>query len=71
MFFSSKEMGITRPPDLPPDKSVAGQEATVRTKQGTMDWIQIGKGVRQGCILLCCLFNLNAGNIMQSTGLDE
>ena len=71
MFFSSKEMGLTRPPDLPPDKSVAGQEATVRTKQGTMDWIQIGKGVRQGCILLPCLFILYAEYIMWNARLDE
>ena len=40
-----------RPPDLPPEKSVAGQEATIRTGHGTTDWFQIGKGVRQGCIL--------------------
>ena len=49
----------------------AGQEATVRTGHETMDWFQIGKGVLQGCALLRCLFNLNAKNIMQSTGLDE
>ena len=48
----------------------AGQEATVRTGQGT-DWFQIGKGVRQGCILSPCLFNLYAVCIMRNTGLDE
>ena len=43
------EIGKTRPPYLPPEKSVAGQE-TVRIRYGTMDWFQIGKGVHQGCI---------------------
>ena len=63
--------GNTRPPDLPPEKSVSGQEATVKTGHGTTDWFQIGKGVRQGCILLPCLFNLYAEYIMQNDGLDE
>ena len=49
----------------------AGQEATVRTGHGTIDWFQIGKGVRQGCILSLCLFNLYAEYIMQNAGLDE
>ena len=49
----------------------AGQEATVRTRHGTTDWFQIGKGVCQGCILLPCLFNLYAEYIMQNAGLDE
>ena len=49
----------------------AGQEATVRTGHGTTDWFQIGKGVRQGCILSPCLFNLYAENIMRNVGLDE
>ena len=49
----------------------AGQEATVRTGHGTTDWFQIGKGVRQGCILSPCLFNLCAEYIMRNTGLDE
>ena len=49
----------------------AGQEATVRTGHGTMDWFQIGKGVHQGCILSPCLFNLYAENIMQNARLDE
>ena len=48
-----------------------GQEATVRTRHGTMDWFQIGKGVRQGCILSPCLFKLYAEYIMQNAGLDE
>ena len=49
----------------------AGQEATVRTGHGTIDWFQIGKGVRQGCILSPCLFNLYAEYIMQNAWLDE
>ena len=49
----------------------ADQEATIRTRHGTMDWFQIGKGVHQGCILLPCLFNLYAEYIMQNAGLDE
>ena len=49
----------------------AGQEATVNTEHGTMDWFQIRKGVCQVCILSPCLFNLYAENIMQNTRLDE
>ena len=49
----------------------AGQEATVRTGHGTTDWFQIGKGVRQGCILSPCLFNSYAGYIMKIAGLEE
>ena len=49
----------------------AGQEATVRTAHGRTDWFQIGKGVRQGCILSPCLFNLYAEYIMQNARLDE
>ena len=66
-----KEMGI-------PDHLIcllsnlyAGQEATVRTRHGTTDWFQIGKGVRQGCILSPCLFNFYAKYIMQNARLDE
>ena len=49
----------------------AGQDATARTGHGTTDWFQIRKGVRQGCILSACLFNLYAEYIMQNMGLDE
>ena len=66
-----KEMGI-------PDHLIcllrnlyAGQEATVRTGHGTTDWFHIGKGVRQGCILSTCLFNLHAEYIMRNARLEE
>ena len=49
----------------------AGQEATVRTGHETRDWLQIGKGVCQGCILSPCLFNLYAEYIMRNAGLDD
>ena len=49
----------------------AGQEATVRTGHGTTDWLQIGKGVHQCCILSPCLFNLSVEYIMRNAGLDE
>jgi len=49
----------------------AGQEATVRSGHGTTDWFQIGKGVRQGCILSPCLFNFYAEYIMRNAGLEE
>ena len=49
----------------------AGQEAPVRTGHGTTDWFQIRKGVRQGCILSACLFNLYAEYIMRNAGLEE
>ena len=49
----------------------AGQEATVRTGHGTTDWFQIGKGLRHGCMLSPCLFNLYAEYIMRNAGLDK
>ena len=49
----------------------AGQEATIRTRRGTTDWFQIGKGVHQGCILSPCLFNLYAKYITRKAGLEE
>ena len=49
----------------------SGQEATVRTEHGTTDWFQIGKGVRQGCILSSCLFNLYLEYIMRNAGLEQ
>ena len=54
-----------------PTINYAGQEATVRTGHGTTDWFQIGKGVRQGCILSPCLFNFYAEYIMRNAGLEE
>ena len=66
-----KEMGI--PDDLTSllRNLYAGQEATVRTGHGTTDWFQIGKGIRQGCILSPCLFNLYADYIIRNAGLEE
>jgi len=49
----------------------AGQEAAVRTRHGTTDWFQIGKGVHQRCVLSPCLFNLYSEYIMRNTGLKE
>ena len=49
----------------------AGQEATVKTRHGTTDWFQIGKGVHKRCILSLCLFNLYAEYIMRNAGLEE
>ena len=68
---NSERDGNTRPPDLPLEKSVGRPEATVRTGHGTTDWFQIGKGVRQGCILSPCSFNLYAEYIMRNAGLEE
>ena len=59
-----KEMGIPDHLTCLLRNLYAGQEATVRTRHGTMDWFQIGKGVHQGCILSPCLFNLYAEYIM-------
>ena len=66
-----KEMGIPDHLTCLPRNLYAGQEATVRTEHGTSDWFQIGKGVRQGCILSLCLFNLYAEYIMRKAGLEE
>ena len=63
---NSERDGNTRSPYLPLINLYAGQEATVRTGHGTMDWFQIGKGVHQ-----CCIFNLYAEYIMRNAGLDE
>ena len=49
----------------------AGQEATARTRHGTMDWFRIGKGVRQGCVLSPCIFNLYEDYNMQNARIDE
>ena len=66
-----KEMGIQDHLTCLLRNLYAGQEATVRTRHGTTDWFQIGKGVHQGCILSPCLFSLYAEYIMQNAGLDE
>ena len=66
-----KEMGISDHLTCLLRNLYADQEATVRTGQGTMDWFQIGKGVRQGCILSPCFFNLYAEYIIRNAGLDE
>ena len=66
-----KEMGIPDHLTCLLRNLYAGQEATVRTGHGTTDCFQIGKGVRQGCILSPCLFNLYAEYIMRNTGLEE
>ena len=66
-----KEMGILHHLTCLLRNLYAGQEATVRTGHGTTDWFQIGKGVRQGCILSPCLFNLYVAYIMRNAGLDE
>ena len=60
--------GNTRPPYLPPRNLYAGQEGTVRAGHGTTDWLQIRKGVCQGCILSPLLFNLYAEYIMRNAG---
>ena len=66
-----KEMGIPDHLTCLLRNLYAGQEATVRTGHGTTDWFQIGKGVRQGCILSPCLFNFYAEYIMENARLDE
>ena len=66
-----KEMGIPDHLTCLLINLYAGQEATVKTGHGTTDWFKIGKGVRQGCILSPCLFNLHAEYIMRNARLDE
>ena len=66
-----KEMGIPDHLTCLLRNLYAGQEATIRTGHGTTDWFQIGKGVRQGCILSPCLFNLYAEYIMRNAGMNE
>ena len=66
-----KEMGIPDHLTCLLRNLYAGQEATVRTRHGTTDWFQIGKGVRQGCILSPCSFNLYAEYITRNAGLEE
>ena len=67
---NSERDGNTRPPDLPFEKPVCSQEATVRTGHRKTDWFQIGTGVRQGYILSPCLFNFYAEYIMRNAGLE-
>ena len=71
MEKSEREMGIPDHLTCLLRNLYAGQEATVRTVHGTIDWFQIGKGVRQGCILSLYLFNLYAEYIMRNAGLEE
>ena len=66
-----KEMGISDHLTCLLRNLYTGQEATVRTGHGTIDWFQIGKGVHQGCILSLCLFNIYAEYIMRNAGLEE
>ena len=66
-----KEMGIPEHLTCLLRNLFAGQEAIIGTGHGTTDWFQIGKGVRQGCILSPCLFNFYAEYIMRNTGLEE
>ena len=66
-----KEMGIPDHLTCLLRNLCAGQKATVRTEHGTTDWFQIGKGVRQGCLLSSCLFNLYAKYTMRNAGLEE
>ena len=70
-FEILKRDGNTRPPDLPLEKPICRSGSNTRTGHGTTDWFQIGKGVRQGCILSPCLFNIYAEYIMRNAGLEE
>ena len=64
-------MGIPDHLTCPLRNLYAGQEATIRTEHGKTDWLQIRKGIQQGCILSPCFFNLHGEYIMQNAGLDE
>ena len=66
-----KEMGMPDNPTCLLRNLYAGQKATVRTRNGTMEWFQTGRAVHQGCILPPCLFNLYAEYIMRNIGLEE
>ena len=68
---NSDRDGNTRPPDVTLEKPACRSGITVRTGHGTTDWFQIGKGLRQGCILSPCLFKLYAEYIMKNAGLKE
>ena len=68
---NSERDGNTRPPDLPLEKPVCRSGTGHETGHGTTDWFQIAKGVRQGCILFPCLFNLYAEYIVRNAGLEE
>ena len=71
MWKILKEMGVPDHLTCLLRNLYAGQEATVRTVHGTADWFQIGKGVRQGCVLSPCLFNLYAEYIMRNAWLKH
>ena len=70
-YCNNEEMGIPDHLTCLLRNLYAGQEATVRTGHGTTDWFQIGKGIREGCIISLCLFNLHAEYIMRNAGLEE
>ena len=67
---NSERDGNTRPPDLPLEKSVCRSVSNSENWTGTTDWFQIGKGVRQGCILSPCLFNFYAEYIKRNAALE-
>ena len=71
LWIIVKEMGLLDHLTCLLRNLYSGQEATVRTLYGTTDWFKVEKGVRQGCLLSPCLFNLHADHIMRNTGLNE